>query len=105
ADAAKAANPSFAATWLPVEQADVALDNFWSSVWHLHAVADTPELRAAHAAGQAVLTERGIAAQQDRAMFDTLRSLAVGIITLTCTGNSTAALTGVPIRDSLTEGQ
>ncbi|WCP71801.1 MULTISPECIES: M3 family metallopeptidase [Sphingomonas] len=77
ADAAKAANPSFAATWLPVEQADVALDNFWSSVWHLHAVADTPELRAAHAAGQAVLTERGIAAQQDRAMFDTLRSLAV----------------------------
>ncbi|WP_332307333.1 MULTISPECIES: M3 family metallopeptidase [Sphingomonas] len=77
ADAAKAAEPSFAATWLPVEQADVALDNFWSSVWHLHAVADTPELRAAHAAGQAVLTERGIAAQQDRAMFDTLRSLAV----------------------------
>ncbi|MEH3041569.1 MAG: M3 family metallopeptidase [Sphingomonas paucimobilis] len=77
ADAAKTAEPSFAATWAPVERADVALDNFWSSVWHLHAVADTPELRAAHAAGQAVLTERGIAAQQDRAMFDTLRALAV----------------------------
>ena len=77
AEAAKAAEPSFAATWLPVERADVALDNFWSSVWHLHAVADTPELRAAHAAGQAVLTERGIAAQQDQAMFDTLRTLAV----------------------------
>ncbi|KQM85236.1 oligopeptidase A [Sphingomonas sp. Leaf23] len=77
AEAAKAASPSFADTWLPVEQADVALDNFWSSVWHLHAVADTPELRAAHAVGQAVLTERGIAAQQDRAMFDTLRALEV----------------------------
>lgn len=77
ADAAKAAEPSFAATWLPVERADVAIDNFWSSVWHLHAVADTPELRAAHAAGQAVLTERGIVAQQDRAMFDTLRALEV----------------------------
>lgn len=35
----------------------------------------------------------------------TLRSLAAGIVTLTCTGNSTAALTGVPIRDSLREGQ
>ncbi|WP_242414287.1 M3 family metallopeptidase [Sphingomonas panni] len=77
AETVKAADPSFAATWLPVERADVALDNFWSSVWHLHAVADTPELRAAHAAGQAVLTERGIAAQQDRAMFDTLRALEV----------------------------
>jgi len=35
----------------------------------------------------------------------TLRSLAAGIVTLTCTGNSTAALTGVPIRDKLSEGQ
>ncbi|WP_294320251.1 M3 family metallopeptidase [uncultured Sphingomonas sp.] len=77
AEAATTTDPSFADTWLPVERADVALDNFWSSVWHLHAVADTPELRAAHAAGQAVLTERSIAAQQDRVMFDTLRSLAV----------------------------
>ncbi len=74
---ATATEPSFAATWLPLERADVAIDNFWSSVWHLHAVADTPELRAAHAAGQAVLTERGIAVQQDRAMFDRLRALAI----------------------------
>ncbi|KQN07357.1 oligopeptidase A [Sphingomonas sp. Leaf25] len=68
--------PTFAATWLPIERADVAIDNFWSSVWHLHAVQDSPALRAAHAQGQAVLTERGIAAQQDRAMFDRLRALA-----------------------------
>jgi oligopeptidase A len=72
-----AGDPSFTDTWLPVEQADVAVDNFWSTVWHLHAVADTPELRAAHATGQAVLTERSIAAQQDRAMFDRLRALAI----------------------------
>ncbi len=77
ADHAKAADPVFADIWLPVEAADVAVDNFWSTVWHLHAVADTPELREAHAAGQAVLTARGIAAQQDRTMFDALRALAV----------------------------
>jgi outer membrane receptor protein involved in Fe transport len=35
----------------------------------------------------------------------TLQSLAGGIITLTCVGNSTSALTGVPIQDSLKEGQ
>ncbi|MEP9401712.1 M3 family metallopeptidase [Sphingomonas sp. VNH70] len=77
AEAAKAADPSFAAIWTPIEAADVAIDDYWSSVWHLHAVADTPELRAAHAEGQAVLTERGVAAQQDRAMFDALRALEV----------------------------
>ncbi len=35
----------------------------------------------------------------------TLRTLAGGIVTLTCTGNSSSALTGVPIEDSLREGQ
>ena len=35
----------------------------------------------------------------------TLVSLAAGIITLTCTGNSTVALTGLPIRDGIKEGQ
>ncbi len=35
----------------------------------------------------------------------TLRTLAAGIVTLSCTGNSTSALTGVPIRDKLSEGQ
>jgi iron complex outermembrane recepter protein len=35
----------------------------------------------------------------------TLQSLAGGIITLSCTGNSTSALTGVPIKDKISEGQ
>jgi outer membrane receptor protein involved in Fe transport len=35
----------------------------------------------------------------------TLQSLAAGIVTLTCTGNSTAALTGVPFSDKFKEGQ
>lgn len=35
----------------------------------------------------------------------TLQSLAAGILTLSCTGNSTAALNGVPMQDSLREGQ
>ncbi|WP_203311094.1 TonB-dependent receptor [Sphingomonas beigongshangi] len=34
-----------------------------------------------------------------------LKPLIGGIITLTCTGNSTSALTGVPIKDSIREGQ
>ncbi|WP_026046949.1 TonB-dependent receptor [Sphingomonas sp. PAMC 26621] len=34
-----------------------------------------------------------------------LAPLAGGIITLTCTGNSTSALTGVPISDKIKEGQ
>ncbi|OAN67122.1 TonB-dependent receptor [Sphingomonas sp. TDK1] len=35
----------------------------------------------------------------------TLQSLAAGIVTLTCTGNSTSALTGVPLADKFKEGQ
>ncbi|HEX8486424.1 TonB-dependent receptor [Sphingomonas sp.] len=34
-----------------------------------------------------------------------LAALAGGVITLTCTGNSTSALTGVPIKDGIDEGQ
>ncbi|NLS27986.1 Vitamin B12 transporter BtuB [Sphingomonas sp. S2M10] len=34
-----------------------------------------------------------------------LQSLAGGIVTLTCTGNSTSALTGVPFSDKFKEGQ
>lgn len=81
---ATTAEPSFDATWLPIERADVAIDNFWSAVWHLHAVADSPELRAAHAEGQATLTASSVATQQDRALFDRLRLLetAPGFATL-----------------------
>ena len=35
----------------------------------------------------------------------TLQSLAAGIITLSCTGNATSALNGVPMSDSIREGQ
>lgn len=35
----------------------------------------------------------------------TLQSLAAGIVTLTCTGNSTSALTGLPFADKFKEGQ
>ncbi|MEG3125272.1 TonB-dependent receptor [Sphingomonas sp. GB1N7] len=34
-----------------------------------------------------------------------LQQIAGGIITLTCTGNSSSALTGVPLRDKLKEGE
>lgn len=35
----------------------------------------------------------------------TLRTLAAGIVTLTCTGNSSSALTSLPVRDRIKEGQ
>jgi len=73
-----AARPTgFAEAWLPLERADAALGAIWSAVSHLHGVADTPELRAAHAAGQARLVENAMKVGQNRDLYDVL----VGIST------------------------
>ncbi len=66
----------FAAAWLPLERADAALDHFWSAVSHLHGVADSPELREAHAAAQARLVENGMAVAQNRDLYDVLVALS-----------------------------
>jgi oligopeptidase A len=67
---------SFDEVWMPLERTANKVDGLWSSVSHLHAVADTPELRAAHAAGQAQLVEHQMKLQQNRALFDLLTRLS-----------------------------
>ena len=49
----------------------------WSSVSHLHGVADTPELRAAHAEGQQRLVENNMKVGQNRDLYDVLVALSV----------------------------
>lgn len=66
---------SFAEAWLPLERADTAVDGVWSAVSHLHAVADTPELRAAYAEGQARLVENHLQVMQNADLYAVLVAL------------------------------
>ncbi|KQM27347.1 MULTISPECIES: M3 family metallopeptidase [unclassified Sphingomonas] len=61
---------SFAEAWLPMERGSVAIDALWSAVTQLQAVADTPALRAAHAAAQSQLVAAGMRIQQNRDLHD-----------------------------------
>ena len=61
---------------LASERADFALSRGWSPVGHLHGVADTPELRAAHAEGQALLSAYFAEAGQNHAMYAALERVA-----------------------------
>ncbi|KQS02026.1 oligopeptidase A [Sphingomonas sp. Leaf357] len=73
-----ATRPSgFAEAWLPFERAENALDALWSAVSHLHGVADTPELRAAHAEGQKRLIENSMKVEQNRELYDVFVALSV----------------------------
>lgn len=67
---------SFESAWLPLEKADVSIDEFWWTVTHLHMVADTAELRAAFAKGEARLTAYRLEVQQNRRLYDLFVSLA-----------------------------
>ena len=67
---------SFERAWLPLERAEAAVDALWSAVSHLRGVADTPELRAAHAAGQEKLVAHFMAVAQNRDLYDVLTALA-----------------------------
>ena len=66
----------FEAVVLASERADFAFSRGWSPVGHLHGVADTPELRAAHAEGQAMLSAYFAEAGQNRAMYAALARVA-----------------------------
>ncbi len=57
---------------LASERADFAFGRGWSPVGHLHGVADTPELRAAHAEGQAMLSEYFAVAGQNPELYAAL---------------------------------
>lgn len=67
---------SFDDAWMPLERGEVAIGALWSAVSHLQAVADTPELRAAHAEGQAKLVEANMRVQQNRDLHDLFGNLA-----------------------------
>ena len=66
----------FTHAWLPFERAETAIDTVWSAVSHLKGVADTPELRAAHAAGQERLIQNRMEVLQNRDLYDVLVGLS-----------------------------
>lgn len=66
----------FASAWLPFERAETTIDALWQTVSHLHGVADTPELRAAHAEGQKRLTENAMAVAQNRDLYEVFSAVA-----------------------------
>ncbi|MEH3037943.1 MAG: M3 family metallopeptidase [Sphingomonas adhaesiva] len=66
---------TFDQAWLPLERAEAAIDALWSAVSHLRGVADTPELRAAHAAGQEKLVQHSMAVAQNRDLYEVLTAL------------------------------
>lgn len=67
---------SFAEAWLPFERAEAELGAIWAAVSHLHAVADSPELRAAYQQGEERLVTNSIKVAQNRALFDLFTALA-----------------------------
>lgn len=60
----------FAGIWLPLERIDAEMDAMWSTVSHLRSVADSPEMRHAHAEGQKRLTEHAMRVGQNRDLFE-----------------------------------
>ena len=58
---------------LASERADFAFSRGWSPVGHLHGVADTPELRAAHAEGEAMLSAYFAVAGQNPDLYAALQ--------------------------------
>ncbi|MCW1988205.1 UNVERIFIED_ORG: oligopeptidase A [Sphingomonas sp. R1F5B] len=65
----------FAEAWMPLERADTAIAGIWSAVSHLHGVADTPDLRAAYAAGEVLLVENHLQVMQNEALYAVLVAL------------------------------
>jgi oligopeptidase A len=61
---------------LAAERADFLLSRTWSPIGHLASVADTPELREAHAAAQALMTAYLMEAGQNRAHHDAVARVA-----------------------------
>ena len=66
---------NFAEAWLPLERSQAAVDALWSAVSHLHAVADTPALRQAHAEGQAQVVRSSMSVQQNKDLHALLVNL------------------------------
>jgi oligopeptidase A len=65
---------SFANTMLPQETMDYELQRIWSPVNHLHSVADTEALRAAHADAEQLLSEYSAEMGQNRELFAAVKA-------------------------------
>ncbi len=61
---------NFESVLLAREAADLRLSHVWSPIAHLNRVANTPELREAHAQAEALLTDHGLWVGQNRALYD-----------------------------------
>ncbi len=66
----------FAEAWLPFERAEAELGAIWAAVSHLHAVADSPELRTAYQQGEERLVTNGIMVAQNRDLFELFEALS-----------------------------
>ena len=71
----------FADVFLAKERADTALARVWQAVSHLHMVADTPELRAAHAEAQPKIAAHDAAVGQDAGLFEAIRAIPQDVLT------------------------
>ncbi|PXW73410.1 oligopeptidase A [Blastomonas natatoria] len=67
---------TFAQAWLPFERAEAELGAIWAAVSHLHAVADSPELRAAYQQGEQRLVTNSIMVGQNRDLYEVFEALA-----------------------------
>ena len=76
AELKRGSQATFDDVWMPLERAGNAIEALWSAVSHLRDVADTPELRAAYAAGTAKLVEARTRFRQDRDLYDRLVALS-----------------------------
>ncbi|MCE7797766.1 M3 family metallopeptidase [Sphingobium sufflavum] len=76
AEVSEGARDDFASVVLASERADFDLSRTWSPVGHLSSVADTPELREAHAAGQSLMTAYLMEAGQNSAHYAALGRVA-----------------------------
>ena len=78
----RASAPGTPATWEdvidPVETATEPLSRAWGVVGHLNAVADTPELRAAHAENLPRVTEFWSSVGQNLALYEKYKAIAAG---------------------------
>ncbi len=70
-----AGTAKFGDVMLAKEAADLALAHIWSPIAHLNRVADTPALREAHAAAEALLIEHQLWMGQNRAFYEVLRAV------------------------------
>ncbi|HEX7855043.1 MAG TPA: M3 family metallopeptidase [Sphingobium sp.] len=68
----------FKSAWLPIEAAIVALTNAWSAVDYLHAVMDSPDLRAAFSANQPKLVQMQTLLSHNEGFYDLCRAFQEG---------------------------